>query len=55
MKWSNIMELEIIIDGKSIPMNNFVQKIITKVVTGAVESLDGVGENWKDIRLTITK
>ena len=49
------MELEIIIDGKYIPINNFVQRIIAKVVSGAIESLDGVEEDWKDLTLTLTR
>jgi hypothetical protein len=49
------MELELIIDGKDIPMNNFVQKIISGVVSGTVESLDGVEKDWKEIKLTLTR
>lgn len=49
------MEIELIIDGQDIPMNHFVQKIITGVVGGAVESLNDVEKDWKDLQLTIKR
>lgn len=49
------MELDLIVDGKDITINKFVQKIISGVVSGAVETLEGVEEDWTDITLTITR
>lgn len=49
------MELELIIDGKDIPMNRFVEKMIGGVVAGTVQSLDGVDENWQELTLTISR
>jgi hypothetical protein len=49
------VELEMIIDGKDIPINDFVQKIIASIVSGAAECLNGVEDNWTEINLTITR
>ncbi len=43
------------IDGTSIPLNNFVQKIITNIVVGVVTSLDGIKENPQHITLTVIR
>lgn len=49
------MEIELIIDGQDIPMNRFVEKIITGVVSGAAESLNGVEKDWKELSITIKR
>jgi len=49
------IELELIVDGKDITINKFVQKVIAGIVGGAVEPLEGVEEDWTDIELTITR
>jgi hypothetical protein len=49
------MELELIVDGKDIPMNRFVEKIIEGINAGVVQSLEGVDENWKELNLTISR
>ena len=43
------------IDGKEIPLNEFVEKIIQGVVVGGVTSLRGVKDDWKRIEIEITK
>ncbi|MCG7848488.1 MAG: hypothetical protein MIO93_04835 [ANME-2 cluster archaeon] len=49
------MELELIVDGKDIPMNRFVEKIIAGINAGVVQSLEGVEDNWKELNLTIIR
>jgi hypothetical protein len=46
------MKVELIIDGKKIPMNKFVQKIVGAGVKGMVDTLDGVTP-WKKMQITI--
>ncbi|MCE8425094.1 MAG: hypothetical protein J5U17_04890 [Candidatus Methanoperedens sp.] len=41
------------IDGKDIPMNDFVKKILIGMITGAVGTLRDVNENWKSIDISI--
>jgi hypothetical protein len=49
------MEMKLVVDGKEIPLNEFVGKILTGTVVGAVTSLRGIREDWKKIELEITK
>jgi hypothetical protein len=42
------------VDGKEIPLNEFVEKILSGTVVGAVTSLKGIKENWKKIEVEIS-
>ena len=49
------MEMKLVIDGKEVPLNEFVNKIFTGTIVGAVTSLRGIREDWKKIEVEITK
>jgi hypothetical protein len=49
------LELKLVIDGKEIPLNEFVNNILTGTMVGAVTSLRGVRDDWKKIEVEITK
>jgi hypothetical protein len=49
------LELKLVIDGMEIPLNEFVNKILTGTLVGAVTSLRGVKEDWKKIQIEIAK
>ena len=49
------MELKLVIDGKEVPLNEFVNKILTGTIVGAVTSLRGIREDWKKIEIEIQK
>jgi hypothetical protein len=49
------MEMKLLIDGKEIPLNDFVSKILTGTIVGAVTSLRGIREDWKKIEVEINK
>ena len=49
-----LMGLKLKVDGKEIAINEFVEKILTGTVVGAVSSLHGVKEDWKKIKIEIT-
>lgn len=49
------MGLKLSVDGKEIPLNEFVEKILGGTVVGAVTSLRGIKENWKKIEVEITQ
>jgi hypothetical protein len=49
------MEMKLLVDGKDIPLNEFVSKILTGTVVGAVTSLRGIKEDWKKIEVEIMK
>jgi hypothetical protein len=47
------MGLKLQIDGKEIPLNEFVEKILSGSIVGAVTSLRGIKEDWKKIEIEI--
>jgi hypothetical protein len=47
--------MKLMIDGKEIPLNDFVEKILSGMVIGAVTSLRGIREDWKRIEIEISK
>ena len=49
------METRLIVDGKEIPLNEFVSKIIGGTIAGAVTSLRGIKEDWRRIEVEVTK
>jgi len=49
------MGLKLKVDGKEIPLNDFVEKLLVGTVVGGVTSLKGIKEEWKKIEVTISK
>ena len=49
------MKVELTIDDKNIRLNNFASKMLSGSLLGAVTSLHGVEEDWKEIRVKVTK
>jgi hypothetical protein len=46
---------KLIVDGKEIPLNEFVENILAGTITGAVTTLHGVGEDWKKIEIKVER
>jgi len=46
---------KLIVDGKEIPLNDFVESILAGTIVGAVTTLHGVGEQWKKIEIKIER
>jgi len=49
------MEMKLIVDGKEIPVNEFVSKILSGMVVGSVTSLRGIREDSKKIEIEVIK
>ena len=49
------MGMKLKVDGKDIPLNEFVEKILNGMVIGAVSSLRGIREDWTKIEIEIAK
>jgi len=49
------MGLQLKVDGKVIPLNEFVESILNGTVTGAVTTLKGVREDWKKIEIQVER
>lgn len=43
------------VDGKKIPMNDFVRRILCGMITGSVETLNGVGNDWKTVDIKLRR
>ncbi len=48
------MSLKLKVDGKEVPLNEFVEKIMQGTVVGAVTALRGIKEDWKKIEIEIS-
>lgn len=49
------MGFKLKVDGKEIPLNEFVSKYMQGTVVGGISSLKGIKEDWNKIELEITK
>lgn len=49
------MGAKLTVDGKEIPLNEFVESILAGTIAGAVSTLHGVGEDWKKIEIKIER
>ncbi len=49
------VSLKLKIDGKEIPLNEFVERMMSGTITGAVTSLKGIKDDWKKIEIEIQK
>ena len=49
------MRTEVLVDGRSVELNDFVQEIIGRAVAGAVSALKGVESDWKTIEVRISR
>jgi hypothetical protein len=47
--------IELCVDEEEVKLNEFVQKILTGTVTGAVTSLRGIKKDWKKIEIIVTR
>ncbi|MDI9395224.1 MAG: hypothetical protein QM426_07335 [Euryarchaeota archaeon] len=47
------MKIKLLVDGRNIPMNEFVQKIVGNVIKAMVESLHTINSDWKEIYIHI--
>jgi hypothetical protein len=53
--WWCCLGIRLNVDGEEIELNEFVQKILTGTITGAVTPLRGMRKDWKRIEIIITK
>jgi hypothetical protein len=49
------MEVQLLVDGKNIPLNEFVNNILGGTIAGSVTSLRDIDKNWKKIEVRVTK
>ena len=49
------MDVKLFVDGDEIDLNEFVAKILSGTLMGAVSSLRGIKEDWKEIEVKVTR
>jgi hypothetical protein len=49
------MGFKLKVDGKEIPLNDFVSKFMQGTLVGGVASLKGIKDDWQKIEIEITK
>jgi len=49
------LDVKLLIDGKQIDLNEFVQTILSGTIVGAVTSLRGIKKDWKEIEIKIAR
>ncbi len=50
-----VLGAKLLVDGKEIGLNEFVEKFLTGMVSGAVTSLRGVKSDWEKIEIIVEK
>ncbi|HTY74616.1 MAG TPA: hypothetical protein VMD05_03520 [Candidatus Nanoarchaeia archaeon] len=49
------MGMKLKVDGKDIPLNEFVEKFVQGTIVGGISTLKGIKEDWKKIEVEITQ
>ncbi len=55
MKGGENMVVRLKVDGRDIPLNEFVEQILGGTVKGAVGSLRGIDEGWRKIVIEVER
>jgi hypothetical protein len=50
-----VLDVRVFVDGEEIRLNEFVVKILGGTIVGAVSSLRGVKEDWKEIKIEVRR
>jgi hypothetical protein len=46
--------MKLVVDGEEIPLNDFVETILTGVMVGGANALKGIKEDWKKIEIEVS-
>jgi hypothetical protein len=49
------LDVKLLVDGEEMDLNEFVTKMLSGTIAGAVTSLRGIKKDWKKIEITLTK
>lgn len=49
------MDVKLSVDGEEVALNEFVVKILSGTIVGAVTSLRGIKRNWKQIEIKVIR
>jgi hypothetical protein len=49
------IDVKLMVDGKEIPMNPYVQKVFGAVIRSLISTLKGVDENWNHVEVQLDR
>jgi hypothetical protein len=55
MGGETLLNVKLLVDGKPVELNEFVNKILGGTIAGAVTSLRGIKKDWKEIKIEVTR
>ena len=50
-----LLDVKLFVDSEEINLNEFVEKILSGALVGAVTSLRGIKKDWKEISVKVIK
>ena len=50
-----LLHVKLHVDDEEIKLNEFAEKILSGIILGAVNSLRGIKEDWKEIKIVLIK
>ncbi|MEM3357210.1 MAG: hypothetical protein QW166_05215 [Candidatus Bathyarchaeia archaeon] len=50
-----MLDAKLLVDGEEIALNEFVVKILSGTIVGAVTSLRGIKKDWKQIEIKVIR
>jgi len=50
-----LLDVKLFVDREEIDLNEFVVKILSGTLVGAVTSLRGIKKDWKEIEVKVTR
>jgi len=49
------LDVKLFVDGEEVDLNEFVVKILSETIVGAVTSLRGIKKDWKEIKIKVVR
>jgi hypothetical protein len=51
----DLLTSELIVDGKKVPINQFVQNVLAGIIGGVLDYIHSVDYDWKVVEITIKR
>jgi len=51
----NLLEVSLLVDGKTIELNEFTKDFLGGTLQGAISPLRGINRNWKELEVKIER
>jgi len=51
----SLLEVSLVIDSKTIELNEFIKEFLGGTLQGAISPLQGINRNWKELEIKIKR